>query len=539
MFRFAATSALALGIGAAPVLADVTPAQVWENLQKTYADHGYEVSGKVEDAGGTLTVRDAVLSMTNEGGATTITIPQLTLGETGDAKVRVVIEGDMALNSTVTAPVPTPDETAEDAPADGTATPDDPAPATPPDTAAEMVEIDITGTIRLPGNEMLVSGTPEDMVYDYTYPSVTADIRMPLDPQTDATLPVNITLSDVTGTQRHVMAERSETSFDIKASEATMGIDSDIPADADGQGGGAMDVQVKMTQLASAGTVKTPSQPFDLATQMAQALSAGLDFQGSFAFQTAQASFDFAGKDETGQDQTGKGSVTTGAADAAMQLSDQGMTYKGTTADVAVQMTTSTLPFPISYAADRSSFDMLIPVVKGDAAQPFRLASTLEGLTFSDGIWNLFDPNSQLPRDPASLTIDLGGDVVMTTDLFDPALAQPPAGTAPEQPFVPQRLMVNKVALDAVGATADITGELDFGVNPNQPVGTLNGSFEGVNGLLDKLVAMGLVPEDQVMGMRMMLTMFARPAEDNPDRLTSQIEFREGGSIFANGQQVK
>lgn len=42
-----------------------------------------------------------------------------------------------------------------------------------------------------------------------------------------------------------------------------------------------------------------------------------------------------------------------------------------------------------------------------------------------------------------------------------------------------------------------------------------------------------------MMGMRMMLAMFAKPDEANPDRLTSEIEFREGGRIFANGQQVK
>ena len=90
-----------------------------------------------------------------------------------------------------------------------------------------------------------------------------------------------------------------------------------------------------------------------------------------------------------------------------------------------------------------------------------------------------------------------------------------------------------------MGAKADITGALEFGDNPNEPVGTLNGTFEGVNGLMDKLVAMGLVPQEQMMGMRMMMAMFAKPAEGNPDQLTSEIEFREGGQIFANGQQVK
>ena len=71
------------------------------------------------------------------------------------------------------------------------------------------------------------------------------------------------------------------------------------------------------------------------------------------------------------------------------------------------------------------------------------------------------------------------------------------------------------------------------------PFGTVEGSFTGVNGLLDKLVSMGLLPQEQVMGARMMIAMFARPAEDNPEQLNTTLELREDGSIFANGQQVK
>jgi hypothetical protein len=542
MFRFAATSTLALCIGAAPVLADVTPAQVWENLQKTYAGYGYEVTGQAEDAGGTLTVRDAVFSTKNEGGATTITIPQMTFQETGDARVRMAIEGDMALDSTFSVPAP-PEEQTTDAPAEGEAetTPDAPADGAQAEmTPAEpkMVQMTMTGTVKVPGNETVVSGTPEEMLYEFTYPSIAFDLTMPADPETGATVPVTGTLTDVTGTQRHAAGEGSETGFDIKASEATMQIAADTPADAEGTGG-KVNVQAKMTNLTSTGLAKTPAQSFDLGTQMAEALAAGLDFQGNFGFETAEADFDFAGKDENGQDQTGSGKATLGAGNAALQMSDEGLGYKGEVAKTNVEMTVSSLPFPVSYATDRTLFDLLIPVSKADAAQPFKFAYALEGLTFADGIWNLFDPNKQLPRDPASLSIDLSGDAVVTQNLFDPAMAQPDGATAPDAPFTPKTLTVNKVALDAVGAKADISGVLNFGDNPNEPVGKLNGTFEGVNGLLDKLVAMGLVPEEQMMGMRMMLAMFAKPAEDNPDRLTSEIDFREGGQIFANGQQVK
>ena len=58
------------------------------------------------------------------------------------------------------------------------------------------------------------------------------------------------------------------------------------------------------------------------------------------------------------------------------------------------------------------------------------------------------------------------------------------------------------------------------------------------NGLLDTLVGMGLVPEEQAMGARMMMGLFARPG-DGEDTLVSTIEVKEDGSILANGQRIQ
>ena len=58
------------------------------------------------------------------------------------------------------------------------------------------------------------------------------------------------------------------------------------------------------------------------------------------------------------------------------------------------------------------------------------------------------------------------------------------------------------------------------------------------NGLIDKVTKMGLVPQDQAMGARMMLGMFAKPGEGT-DTMTSKIEFNADGSIMANGQRIQ
>jgi hypothetical protein len=48
---------------------------------------------------------------------------------------------------------------------------------------------------------------------------------------------------------------------------------------------------------------------------------------------------------------------------------------------------------------------------------------------------------------------------------------------------------------------------------------------------------MGLLPEDQVMGARMMMGVFATPVGD--DMLTSTIEVNAEGHVIANGQRLQ
>ena len=59
----------------------------------------------------------------------------------------------------------------------------------------------------------------------------------------------------------------------------------------------------------------------------------------------------------------------------------------------------------------------------------------------------------------------------------------------------------------------------------------------GANALIEKLIGMGLLSEDDAMGARMMMGMFAVPAGD--DTLTSKIEVNDEGHVLANGQRLK
>ena len=136
-----------------------------------------------------------------------------------------------------------------------------------------------------------------------------------------------------------------------------------------------------------------------------------------------------------------------------------------------------------------------------------------------------------------------------TDPATDPA-ADPASDMAPgmaenvlAEPIVPTQVTINQFALSLMGARITATGELkaaegaDIATAP--PIGQIKAEYEGVNGLVDKLAGMGLIPEDQLMGVRMMLAMFAKPVAEGEDKLTTDLEFKEGGAIFANGQQIQ
>lgn len=574
MFLRTTSSALAVLALSTPVFADVTPAEVWQNWIDYYKASGYAVTeGAREEAGETLTLKDVTIAFddpTSEAGLS-FTTPEITLTATGDGGVRTV------MSETSTAFMTFQNEEGED--------------------------IRLDGTLSMPGNESVSSGSAADMTND----SKAAEIVMALDKVTTAegekAFPLSVRLTNVTSHQRHVDG-------DVIAIDATVDADRLELAgsfdDTEGERPGRVGLEGGMDALKFAGKFAMP-KGVDLSRDMNAALKAGLSMDGTMSAGAGQFSFDFAGKDEEGKDQTANGSTDMKGFDLAFAMSAAGLKYSGSADSSSAEVTMSDLPFPISYGIENSTFDLQMPVMQSDEPAPFKFAYSLGGLTLADGIWNLFDPQSQLPRDPASLDVDVTGMTRVAMDLFDPAnmqaieaqadqagsaadtvpadapaadapatdapAADAPATDAPAtdpaapaapaadsdatapvtgetaadaspsqpNPFEPTEITINKIALDAVGAKVDASGQLSVpeGGSVDAPVGKIEARMDGVNGLIDRLAQMGFIPEDQVAGVRMMLAMFARPAPEGGDALVSEFEFREGGQIFANGQQVK
>ena len=301
---------------------------------------------------------------------------------------------------------------------------------------------------------------------------------------------------------------------------------SEIEGDTPGSG----QIAVSMSDLnqTSAGTIAS-LEPGATLSEMA---IAGLRQTGtathgpltySMAFDNPEGSFQMAAAAEGG---TLEGS-----------LDGSGLRYGGSTDNVTMTVSGSEIPLPqVTLRMAQSSGLFQMPVVPGDGPQDFALVLRLTDLEIDDMIWSIFDPMSALSREPATLVIDLGGTAIVSEDFTSPEYAESDIEEAPGQL---ESLDINAFELSLAGAELTGSGAFSFDNETETPVpsGSARLMLVGGNALLDTLVGMGLVQEEQAMGARMMLGLFARP--EGADTLVSDIEVTEDGQVLANGQRIR
>jgi hypothetical protein len=227
------------------------------------------------------------------------------------------------------------------------------------------------------------------------------------------------------------------------------------------------------------------------------------------------------------------GTTSTGSGQFAIQGGILNMTGSGEDANYSVKMKDLPMP-PFSTSMDEATFGLQMPMGKSEEPSDARIHMGFEGLKASDTIWGMVDPTGSLPRDKASLNIDLTAKVKWLVDLMK-------VEEANSMPAEVSSVTINDISLNIAGASFNGVGAatLDNSKFPPEPVGEVNFDLKGGIGLLDKLVALGLVPQQQGQMVKMMSGMFTVPGGDGTDHLKSKIEMKEGGVILANGQRVK
>ena len=233
-----------------------------------------------------------------------------------------------------------------------------------------------------------------------------------------------------------------------------------------------------------------------------------------------------------------------GANTAEFSFDNSGLTLVGDLNDAAFGLDMVGLPMPMAFSASHGDFAVQSPINRTEGPVDAKLSTRLQGVTVNEEAWALLDPAGQLPRDPLTYAFDATASMEALEDFLNFGAMEALIDKG-DMPVLLHGLKVHEFLVEAAGARLTGDAEMSFDNDDLEtyggfpaPDGVINLSLEGGNALLDTLVAMGLVPEDQAMGARMMSGVFAVPGEGE-DTLNSTIEVKGDGQILANGQRIK
>lgn len=497
-----ATSLIALSAGlATPALADVTAADVWANQQAFYSSMGMTLDGIQSSA--SLINPEISLSLPGGAGNMSINTVALTMTDNGDGTIKISYPSPMAITIQ------------GDAESEGSFT--------------------LFATMSHDGYDIIASGTPGDISYETNAQNVrieVGDLLYTAQGQDEVNLDLEgaLMMSSWAGTTN--VKEGNLISYSSSAET------------------GESQINYTFTDGISVSTSTQTAQPSQ--TEIGLSLPAG----GSDIMNLSAALRDgldiviesTSGGTETNTKNTLNGELlnsqtsSAGEQSFALTFNEDGLVATGDLSEIGMTIF-DPLVFPadLSFAMNATSVAFDVPVNASDEPQNFRVATSLQDLTVDDTIWNLFDPAGQLPRDPAEVSFDITGFGTNGTDLLDivslMSAGGPPAVQVDE-------LTIENLKIAAVGAEVSATGSATFDWTDlvtfpgiARPEGDVTVNLSGANALMDRLVAMGLIPEADLMVPRMMMGMFATPVGD--DELESVLEINDEGHLLANGQRLR
>ncbi|PSL21324.1 DUF2125 domain-containing protein [Shimia abyssi] len=495
--RIAAPSLLASVLLSSTALADIGARDVWESWRSYLGGFGYDISASENTDGNTLNIKDFTLGMKipEDDGTVTVEMGGLQFVENGDGTVEVVIPAEMPIHFLV---------------------------------KADGENVDGTITVSSKGYSTIVSGTPEEMVYTYNASEIGVALTdLTVDGEVIPGIVANAIMGGVLGRSSMAVGETVATQQKMSIETLNYTIQGTDP-----DGGGSLDVKGGITGIDMDFDGVVPLGDY---TEDPQAFfEAGFDIAGGYTLEGSEMTMQFI---EDGA--AGNMSFNTGAGEMGMEMNNSIMAYSGIVQDVALNMLVPDVPLPIDVSFGEFGYGFEMPLQAGDEPQDFGFGLVLGDLSVSEMLWSMVDPGQVLPHDPATLVLDLSGKATLFADLM--TLDE----DASEVPGELNSLTLNELLLNIAGASVTGTGDFVFDNTDMQsfdgfprPEGALDLNITGVNALMDKLVEMGLLPEEQAMGARMMMSMFSVPGEGE-DTLTSTIEVNEQGHVLANGQRLK
>ncbi|MEO1705308.1 MAG: hypothetical protein AAFR50_08225 [Pseudomonadota bacterium] len=514
-------SSLALGLAVigSPGWADVTAAEVWASWQSSLAAGGDGVeltTQAVREDGDNLIVEGAELTFT----------PEL---EEEDGEVRFTISiGDILFDGR-------PDGTVA-------VTMEDMIPITVGGIADTGEPFAARFAMALDGTEIIASGTPDALRQVSTSPALTLTLEEYTPAEDINSIELTLSLENLAQESLREVGDPDRTKFSSSAASLSARFAADIEDD------GSFSLSYASSDYSVAGAIALPPEA-DSDTEASDILANdayGVRYETSTAAGFVSLAFDDStlGGDVDFDGASGTVDISLGAANQSFSLEKGAVTARSVTDGVDFALRTDQVPVPVDINLGGAALSFTSPLSPRDEESDVQIGLEIRELAVDDFLWNLFDPGEVLPRDPASIIIDLVGQGRWLTDIFDETAL---ATLGPDDlPGILSSAKIEALEISALGAGVEGEGSVSFDYTDLEtfdglpaPDGALSATISGVSGLIDNLVMLGLLPEEQALGARFMLGVFTTPVPDADDTVTTELSVLPDGQVFANGQRIR
>ncbi len=504
-WKLAGSTALLLVMTSHGMLANVTPEDVWQSWQDGAAAMGQKVTAKsAARAGDALVVTGVMIAMADANGSTAA-FDTISFKDNGDGTVGIILPDSYPVTVII------------------------------PQKGSDTGQTDIIVNVTMPGATITASGTPQALSYKTDAPELTVALGR-IEPADGSKVDASAE-AKLTGLSATYLVEGAESGKKISEDFAAKSFDLKIKG-SDAKTKSDFNVTAAIADFG--GKAAIDGMPNTTMTDLAAALKAGFAMDGSFSYGATTFNLD---STSDGKPTKIAGTVAGGDMAVAMDASQ----FKYAVGSKALQLTINSPDIPIpdlTVGYGETAFNLTMPVTKSDTPSDFTLLTKIVDLKLSDAIWAMIDPSAALPHDPATLILDTKGKATLTKDLMQDAANVEAGTTGSAPPGMINALDLTQLNLKALGA--EVTGNGSFTFDNSDmttfsgvpaPTGKIDLKAVGANALIDKLVAMGLIPQDQAMQGRMMISMFAN-TDTTKDEMTSTLEFKDK-HFFANGQQLQ
>ena len=509
--------AVLLSSVALPAAAEVSPEEVWSSYQSLLNAIGLDVAAVERREDTTLVLSDIAISAALPQGIGTLTFDfgPIRLTDQGDGSVAVVYPEQTSLTAVLDLP----------------------------GTEFEQFHGEAEMSVAMQGSDIVVTGTPEDMVFRGSYDNASVELSR-LELTGDEAI---LAIFDADAVQFDMTIEGSQAASRVRQEADLIIVESQSEVGATRYDFAIDMPDLNTVQTNSGGTETSASSAalalprggidwLDVATAIRTGLS--LEVQTVTTGNTSTAVTDIPSEVRSEQ------SSSTDTTRVNFALNEGGLKLSaGTEGTVGSFSLPDLLPMTVDVSLRAAEFDLAAPLLSTGTAQTARYAIAVDGLEIGDEVYRLADPAGLLPREPISMDLDVSAEVRLLADLVD-FLTIGEMIDSGQTPVEVDSVSLNAGDLSAVGAALTSSGRftLDFDDMDSfdgfpRPVGQARARLTGLNAVLDTLIEIGLVTTQDARNARLGLSMFTEAAGD--DTVESSVEVTEDGQVMVNGVRMR